>query len=291
MRGSTGDRLFYWINYTLLTAISFTCLFPMLHIISLSLSDTHSIISGKVSVWPIGLTLESYVSLLEGTNVIKAFRNSVIIAVVGVGLSMFMTILAAYPLSREYFYMRKGFTLLMVFTMLFGAGLIPMFLVVKSLGLVNTYFALWLPALISTYNMLVMKTYFENLPNELDQAARIDGCGEFRYLTRVVLPLSTPMLATLSLFYGVSFWNAFMNVLIYVNDTSKYNLTVLVQQMIRSQSVLEELANVSPEDLASITPEGIKSAGVMVMVIPMLAVYPFLQKFFVKGVLIGSVKG
>lgn len=286
-----GDRIFYAVNYTMLSIFALTCLFPIVHVAALSLSDAQSIMSGQVSIWPKGWTLDAYVNLIKGTSVIGAFKNSVLITLVGVGLSMIMTILAAYPLSRKYFYARRSLTLIMVFTMLFGAGIIPTYLVVNGLGLVNTYFAIWMPALISTYNMLVMKSFFENLPEELNEAARIDGCGEFRLLGQIILPLSLPMIATLSLFYGVNFWNSFLNVMIYINDTYKYNLSVLIQQMVRSQMVMQELNDLHPEDLENITPEAIKSAGVMVMIIPMLLVYPFLQKYFVKGVLIGSIKG
>lgn len=291
MKSSFGDKVFYTVNAIILTLLALSCLFPFLNMASISLSDNTSILSGEVSIWPKGWSTQAYKQLLEGTNIKSAFKNSLIITFVGVGFSMAMTTLAAYPLSRKYFYARKTFTLLMVFTMLFGAGMIPTYLVVKSLGLVNTYFAIWLPSFASTYNVLVMKSFFENLPDELDEAARIDGCGELRLLGQIVLPLSLPMLATLSLFYGVSFWNAFMNVLIYMNDTSKYNMAVLVQQMVKSQSVLNEMMYMQPEDLGKITPESIKAAGVMMMVIPMLLVYPFIQKYFVKGVLIGSIKG
>jgi putative aldouronate transport system permease protein len=291
MRESLGDKVFYAVNVVVLTLIAISCLFPFLHVAAMSLSDTRSIASGEVTIWPKGLSFEAYAQLLNGTNIVNAFKNSVIITLVGVGLSMLMTLLAAYPLSRKYFYARKPLTLLMVFTMLFGAGIIPMYLVVKSLGLVDTYFAIWLPGLISTYNMLIMKSFFENMPDEIDEAARIDGCGEIRLLSRIILPLSLPMIGTLALFYGVGFWNAFMNVLIYINDTGKYNMTVLVQQMVRSQSVLTDVFHSQPEDAGKITPESIKSAGVMLMVIPMLLVYPFLQKYFVKGVMIGSIKG
>ncbi|QGH33552.1 ABC transporter permease subunit [Gracilibacillus salitolerans] len=291
MKPTLGDKIFYVINYIALSIISLTCLFPIVHMAALSLSDSHSIMSGHVSIWPKGWTIEAYITLFQGTQILGAFKNSVIITVVGVGLSMLFTIMAAYPLSRKYFYARKTFTLLMVFTMLFGAGMIPSYLVVKSLGLVDTYFAIWFPGLISTYNMLVMKSFFENLPEELEEAARIDGCGEIRLLINIILPLSVPMIATLSLFYGVGYWNMFMNVLIYINETDKYNLSVLVQQMVQSQSVMQELNEVMSEDIQNITPESVKAAGVMVMVIPMLLVYPFLQKYFVKGVLIGSIKG
>jgi putative aldouronate transport system permease protein len=202
---------------------------------------------------------------------------------------MTATIATAYPLSRRIFVARRFFTLAAVFTMLFSGGLIPTYLVVKSLGLINSYWAIWLPGLLSTYNMLVMRTFFENIPEEIEEAARIDGCNEIRLLLQIFLPLSMPVIATLVLFYGVGYWNSFMSVLIYINQTDKYNLTVLVQQMIQSQSLLQEL--VSEGEPVQVVPESLKAAGILVMVIPMLVVYPFLQKYFVKGVMLGSVKG
>jgi putative aldouronate transport system permease protein len=223
--------------------------------------------------------------------VLGAFRNSVLITLVGTALNMVFTVLTAYPLSKQYFYARRFFTLAIVFTMLFTAGLIPNYLLIKSLGLVNTYGSLWLPGLISAYNLLIVRTFFENIPEELEDAARIDGCGEWRLIIQMVLPLSLPVIATIALFYGVGHWNAFFNVLIYINDSSKFNLSVLVQNMIRSQSLMSELAQLDPDAFRNLTPEAIKSAGIIVMVLPMLIIYPFLQKYFVKGVLIGSIKG
>jgi putative aldouronate transport system permease protein len=291
MRDSVGDKIFYVLNYMFLFFVSISCLLPILHIIAVSLSDSRAVMSGIVTIWPIGWTLEPYHLLLTGTNVIKAFVNSVTITVIGVILSMLFTIMAAYPLSRKYFYGRSFLTFVIVFTMLFQGGLIPTYLVVKSLGLVNTYGALWLPGLISVFNMLVMRTFFQNIPEEVQESARIDGCGELKLMIRIILPLSMPVIATLALFYGVGYWNAFMQVLIYIHDSNKLNLTVLVQQMIQSQSVLQELNNLRPEDTAHMTPESVRAAGIIVMVIPMLIVYPFLQKYFVKGVMLGSIKG
>ncbi|MDF2648160.1 MAG: transporter permease subunit [Paenibacillus sp.] len=290
MKATLGEKVFYICNYVVLSIIALSCLLPLLHITALSLSDTHSVVSGFVTFWPRGWTFQAYEGLLKGTNVIGAFTNSVIITVVGVALSMVFSILAAYPLSRSYMYGRKPLTMFMVFTMLFGGGLIPSYLVVNGLGLVNSYFALWLPALVNTYNMLVMKTFFENIPSELVEAAKIDGSSEMQLLWKIIIPISMPMVATIALFYGVSYWNVFMNVLIYINDTSKFNLSVLVQQMVRSQSIVTEL-ELNTEEEVLMTPESIKAAGIMVMVLPMLLVYPLLQKHFVKGVMIGSIKG
>ncbi|ULL19076.1 carbohydrate ABC transporter permease [Paenibacillus sp. H1-7] len=286
---TSGERLYHGITGFILVLAAVTCLLPMVHVLSVSLSSPHAVTSGLVTLWPRGWTLESYELLFRGSKIVHALQNSVIITVVGVVLSMVFTVLAAYPLSRSYFYCRRFFTMATVFTMLFSGGLIPTYLLLKSLGLINTYGALWLPGLISTFNMLVMRTYFDGIPEELDDAARMDGCGEWRFLLQIILPLSLPVIATLSVFYAVGYWNAFFSLLIYINQTDKYNLTVLVQQMNQSQSLMQEM-NASDMQ-ASITPEGIKTAGIVVLVVPMLMVYPFLQKYFVKGVLIGAIKG
>jgi len=289
MRVSRGEKIFYFINYIVLTLIALSCILPLLNVASLSLSGAAAVASGRVSIWPVDFSFFSYSSLFKGTPIIRAFFNSLQITLIGTALSMITTIMAAYPLSRRQFYARRFFTMAMVFTMIFNGGLIPTYLVIQSLGLVNSYAALWLPALVSTYNMLLMRSAFEQLPREVDEAAKIDGCGELGVLFRVVLPLSKPMLATLALFYGVGFWNSFMSVLIYINDTAKFNMTVLVQNMIRSTSMIQDFSD--PTMLANITPEGIRSAAVIVMIIPILAVYPLLQKYFVKGVMLGSIKG
>ncbi|NEN87084.1 carbohydrate ABC transporter permease [Paenibacillus elgii] len=289
MKPTTGEKWFLAANALLLMIAGLSCLLPLLHIVSVSFSDPHAVLSGAVTLWPQGWTLESYGLLLRGSKIVSAFKNSVELTVFGVALSMIFTTMAAYPLSRRYFYMRRFWTLAIVFTMLFSGGLIPGYLLLKQLGLINTYGAIWLPGLVSTFNMLIMRTYFQGIPDELDDAARMDGCGEWRYLLRIVLPLSVPVIATLSIFYAVGYWNSFFQVLMYINQTSKFNLTVLVQQMIQSQSLMQEM-NASDMQ-AFITPEGIKTAGIVVMVLPLLLVYPFMQKYFIKGVMIGAVKG
>ncbi|WP_309120270.1 carbohydrate ABC transporter permease [Paenibacillus sp.] len=291
MKATFGEKVFYGVNYAILTLVGLSCILPMIHILALSLSDAQAVVSGRVVFWPVNVTIESYRNLIVGTDVVNAFKNNVILTVVGTALSMACTVIAAYPLSRRDMYGRRFFTLAIVFTMLFSGGIIPHYLVIKSLGLLNSYGAIWLPGLVSVFNMLVLKTYFESMPLEMEEAARIDGCNEWRLLLRIVLPLSLPVLAALTLFYAVGFWNQFMNVLLFMNDPAKYNLTVMVQQMIRSQSMMQELANLQPEDIMNMTPETLKSAGVIVMLAPMLVIYPFLQKYFVKGVMIGAIKG
>ncbi|MGG1515548.1 carbohydrate ABC transporter permease [Paenibacillus oryzisoli] len=290
MRASPGEKLFYVFNYVLLSIVGISCLLPMVHLLALSFSDQPAVLSGHVSLWPIGWNIESYKLLFKGTRILPAFGNSLVITIIGTLLSIAFTVLAAYPLSKRYFVGRKMYTLLLIFTMLFSAGLIPNYLLVKSLGMVNTYWSLWLPGLISVYNTLVLKAFFENIPAELDEAARMDGASEWLLIARIYLPLALPALATLILFYAVGYWNMFQNVLIYINSPDKMNLTVIVQQMIMN-SMLQVDQFLRPEESIQITPESIKSSGIIVMILPMLLVYPFVQKHFVKGVMIGSVKG
>lgn len=290
MKHSFGDKVFYALNNIGLALIALTCFLPLLHITALSLSEYTAIVSGFVVFWPVNFSLDNYTALINGTNIMKAFVNSVVITVTGVALSMIFTTMAAYPLSRSYCYGRRMFTLAIVFTMLFQGGMIPTFLLIKSLGLVNSYGAIWGLSLISAFNMLIMRSFFQNIPEELMESARIDGSGEWRSLISIVLPLSMPMVATLCLFYGVHYWNSFMSILIYINDTDKLNMTVIVQNMVRSQRLMQEIgANFNSDIL--LTPEGVKSAGVLVLIIPMLLVYPFLQRYFVKGIMLGSIKG
>lgn len=290
MSESYGDKLTRTIISFLLLVISISCLAPVLNILAISVSGKQAIESGKVLLWPIGFTFQSYTALIQGTRILESLWNGIIMTVGGVFLSMIFTICAAYPLSKSYFYGRRTYTMLILFTMVFSGGLIPTYLVVKNLGLIDTYWAIWMPGVISTFNMLIMRAYFEGISPEIEDAARIDGCNEWKLLHKIIFPLSMPVIATLLLFYGVGYWNSFMNVLIYINSTEKYTITVLIQQMIQSQSLLTEaLAN--DVQATELVPEGMKSAGIIILILPMVIIYPFLQKYFVKGVMLGSVKG
>lgn len=290
MKPTWGDRCFYAINYTLLILVALSCLLPFAHIAAVSLSDKSAVDSGHVWFWPIGFQLAAYKFFFAATPALTAFRNSLVITLGGVALSMLGTIAAAYPLSRSFLVGRRYFVLGTVFTMMFSGGIIPTYLVVKSLSLIDTYWSLWLTGLVSTYNMLLMKSYFENLPREIEEAAYMDGCGDIALLIRIVLPLSLPMLATIALFYGVHYWNAFMNVLMFINKTDMQNLTVVVQAM-QQKSDLMLYAAADPVQQQTLMSEMIKAAGIVVLTLPMLAAYPFLQRYFVKGMMLGSVKG
>ncbi|OXM82279.1 ABC transporter permease [Paenibacillus rigui] len=260
------------------------------------MSGSRAISSGEVLLWPKDITFSSFSNLIEDGQLLNAMKNTLLITVVGTALNIVSTIIAAYPLSRRRLKGRTFFLMLITFTMLFGGGLIPNYILIKTLGIMNSYWALWLPGLLSTYNFFVMKTFFENLPAELEESAAIDGANDLIIIWKLILPLSLPILAALTLFYAVGWWNSYMNVLMYITSSGKQSLMVKLLQMIdtTSQNLLNANATNGSEGAtmqALVSPEGIRAAAIIISVAPILCVYPFLQKYFVKGVLIGSLKG
>lgn len=279
--------------YMFLGLSSLLALFPLWYELAASFSSSRAITAGEVLLWPVEFNLHAYNRLFEDGQILVAMRNTVVITLIGTSLNMLMTILAAYPLSKRRLMGRSGLLLFITFTMLFASGIIPSFLLVKSLGLVDTYWSLWLPALISTYNLFVMKTFMEGLPEEIEESAAMDGAGDWRILTQVMLPLCKPIIASLSLFYAVGWWNSYFQVLLYITKSSHQSLMVKLYQMINQvdASLLNHAGGSEGAEQILLTPEGIKAAAIIIAVTPILCVYPFLQKHFVKGVLIGSVKG
>ncbi len=289
-RLSPGDTILMVAIYCTVGVVGLLCLLPLLHLFALSFSDNTAVAAGQVGIWPVNFTWNSMSLLFNGTTIVDNFINSVIITVVAVVLCMTGTILAAYPLSRPYFYGRRFFSFAILFTMFFGGGVIPTYLVVRALGLLDSYWALWIPGLISAWNMWVLRTSFANFPQELLDSARIDGCGDLRLLVQIILPLSLPVLATLSLYYAVGFWNSFFYVLLYLQTPSKYNLAVFVQQMVMIADLQKTMASLPEQVRQTIQPEGVRAAADLIMILPIIVVYPFIQKYFVKGSLIGSLK-
>lgn len=293
MKETMPGRAFALINYSLLFLIALTTLFPFAHILAQSVSSSRAIASGEVLLWPVDATWVNFKVVIDQGILLLAMKNSVVVAAVGTLLNMTATVLAAYPLSRRRLRGRVPLSMMIVFTMMFHAGLIPNFILIKSLGLLDSYWALWLPALISAYNMFVMKTYFEGIPAEIEESAAMEGANDIGILWRIILPLSKPMLAALSLFYAVTWWNAYFNVMVYISTSEKKTLMLHLYQLLQSVRALmggqSEVDTTQTQMLLS--PEGLKAASIVVAVTPILLVYPFLQKYFVKGVLIGSVKG
>lgn len=279
--------------YLFLGFVSLLTLFPFWYEIVASFSSSRAITSGEVFLWPIEFNTVAYQRLFDDGQLIMAMGNTVLVTVAGTLFNMVMTILAAYPLSRKRLAGRNWLLMLITFTMLFVAGLIPNFILIKSLGLMNSYWAVWLPGLISTYNMFVMKTFMEGLPGEIEESASIDGAGDWRILLQIYLPLCKPILAALSLFYAVSWWNSYFNVMLYVTKSTKLTVMVKLYQMVSAvdSNLLNSMNGNEGLEQVLLTPEALKAAAVVIVVTPILCVYPFLQKHFVKGVLIGSVKG
>lgn len=292
MKMSASEKALIYGIHLIVLLLSLVCLIPLFYTVSASISSGSALDAGKVFLWPVGFNLDAYKLLLTKHNIVRYFANSTFLTVVGTVLSLFCTILCAYPLSKKYLFRRRTISFFITFTMLFGGGMIPTFLQVRNLGLMNSYWAIWLTSLISPYNMMVMRSFFDGIPEELDESAKIDGCGEWRLLFQIYLPLSKAVLATETLFYGVSYWNTYQRIMLYIQDTKKYTLPVFIQQIVfQLQQLDTDTVDAVNAGITDVVSEGVKSAGVVVLIVPMLLVYPFLQKYFVKGVTLGAVKG
>ncbi|MFS0724015.1 carbohydrate ABC transporter permease [Paenibacillus sp. 1P07SE] len=276
------------LNGLFLILCAFAALFPMLNVLAVSFSSSRSILAGEVFLWPVEFNIQAFAKHFESGLLFTAMRNTVIITVVGTLLQMAATTLTAYSLSKKRLRGRAFFLLMILFTMLFGGGLIPMFLLLRNLHILDTFWAIWLPGLISVYNLFVMKSFFEGLPKEIEESATIDGANDPMILGKIVLPLSKPILAALSLFYAVGLWNVYAQALYFLTSTNLMPLMVRLYQLIQVNSLDSMLDN---SELNLVQPESIKASAIVISVLPILCVYPFLQKYFVKGVLLGSVKG
>ena len=285
------DRIFSVINYILLAVCAFVTLYPFLYVIATSFSSTRAINSGEVYIFPVEATITSYKSLIADGQILSSMKNTVIITVVGTVINMLLTVIAGYVLSRKRLMIRGVVLKIMIFTMMFNAGIIPNFIFFKNIGVMNSFAAIWLVNLIGVYNVVIMKNFMGNIPESLEEAARIDGANDWIILFRIMIPLSMPVIATLTLFYAVGWWNDYYTSMIYLNDPLKYPMTVKLMQMINNMSESMLKGEGVIEQGAQSTPEGVKAASIVLSTLPILCLYPFLQKYFVKGVMIGSVKG
>lgn len=290
---SMGDKVFIILVYVLLSAVMLIVLYPLIYIISASFSDPQAVVSGKVVLWPVDVTLRGYKAVFKNPKIITGFINSFIYMGVGTVVNLIMTMLCAYPLSRKEFTARNKIAALFVFTMYFSGGLMPTYMVVNKLGLINTRWAMIIPSAMSTYNMIIARTYMVNsIPDELYEAAQIDGCSPFKYLLKVVVPLCKPILAVLTLYYGIAKWNNYFDAMLYINDASLQPLTIVLREiLIQNQIDPTMLTDASALSKLQGMTELLKYAVIVVASVPVLAIYPFVQKYFVKGVTIGAVKG
>jgi putative aldouronate transport system permease protein len=290
---SYKDKIFYIVSGTILTIFFLLVLYPCIFVISASFSSGAAVQSGKVILLPVDFNLTGYETVFKTTSIWKGFLNSVIYTVAGTSINIVLTMIAAYALSRQDLVGRNGIMLFFTFTMFFNGGIITNYLLLGGLGMINTRWALLIPGAISVYNMIIAKTFIQNnVPAELLEASQIDGCSDIRYFTSVVMPLSKAVVAVMVLFYGVAHWNTYFNAMIYIFDRDLVPLTIILKEILISGQI--DPATVSDPELQEKIAQiagVIKYALIVVSMIPVLLIYPFIQKYFVKGVTIGAIKG
>jgi len=287
---SRGEKIFQSINMALLLLLAFATIFPVLYVVSVSLTPLEVVAqAGGFLIIPRHITFDAYRYILGSDLIPRAYSNTILITGVGTTINMILTVLMAYPLSRRSLPGRSWLLVFVLVPMLFSGGLIPLFILVKNLNFINTYWAVILPGAVSSYNLLLMKSFFEELPQDLFESAYLDGASDFEILYRIVLPLSTPVIATLTLFYGVSHWNGFFHALMFLTDREMQPLQVVLRDLLIGATRQEVEASL--EYMQLLPGETLKMAAVMLSIIPLLIVYPFLQKYFTKGVITGAIKG
>lgn len=290
MRESGSDRIFKGFTVAVVLLVTLSCLLPFLYIFAMSFSNKNAVLRNEVFLWPVDFDLTAYKAVFNSSSLMHSMWFSLGLTVVYTCVSLFMTVLCAYPLSRSHLVMKKPLLIYVLITMYFSGGMIPIFLNIRDLGLLDNFWALVLPSCLSTYNMILMRSFFYAMPKELEESAFVDGATDLTVLVRIILPLSKAMLATIGLFYAVSRWNGFMDSLLYINKESMFTIQVRLRQLIQSSQVSQLMEDI-PEYKNDLISETIKSACLVFSMIPVLMLYPWLQRYFVKGVMIGSVKG
>lgn len=289
IKQTRGDRTLDAINTVILIICSFITLYPMFLVAISSISGGAYVARGEVTFWPKGITFSSYKVLMHDRYFSVSMFNTLYYTLLYTAVSLFMSVLCAYPLSIKTFSGRKVIMKLVTITMFLSGGMIPSYLVVKSLGLLDSVWALILPGAISTYNMVVIRSFFEGIPGELRESAFIDGANDIVMLFKITIPLSLPVLATMTLFYATGMWNSYFSALLYISEKSRYPVQLILRNMLIEDQMSEEYASIASD--IDIVPLTLKYASIMISTLPILLVYPFVQKYFVKGALVGSLKG
>ncbi|KOO51108.1 carbohydrate ABC transporter permease [Viridibacillus sp. FSL E2-0187] len=292
MRETKTDRAFNIFNIVFLAIVALLVIYPLVFVLSASLSNPQYVLSGELWLWPKEFTLDAYEKVFKNEDIINGFVNTLKYTVFGTILNVIMTILAAYPLSRRDLKGRGFIMAFIVFTMFFSGGLIPTYLLIRDLGMLNTFWVMIIPNAVAVWNIIIMRTFFQSIPHELEESAMIDGAGNFKILWSIVLPLSFPVIAVMVLFYSVGHWNSYFQALIYLQDQDKFPLQLILRQILIQGQTDDMIKATSESFLAQqLSVEGLKYAVLIVANLPMLMLYPFLQRYFVKGVMIGSLKG
>jgi putative aldouronate transport system permease protein len=283
--------VFDYTNYSLLAVISILCLFPILYMLTVSLTDKQVYVPFQFRLWPKSWSLEAYTYILSTPSFLKALKNTIFITVVGTALNLIFTFTMAYGLTEKQMPYRRAIMGIVVVTLVFNPGIIPNYLLVKQLGLLNSYWALIWPALTNAWSLIVVKSFLESIPSELKESAKMDGCTEIGVFVRIILPLSMPAIAAFTLFFAIAHWNTYFNAVLYLTDTSKWTLQVLVKTMVLDASSNMTGSLAASTDDQVLPQETVRLASVVLAMLPILLVYPFLQKHFAKGVMLGSIKG
>ncbi|KKO54121.1 carbohydrate ABC transporter permease [Paenibacillus sp. DMB20] len=290
---SLGDRIFNVVNYALLTLVTLVVLYPLLFVVSASVSNPEFVLRGEMWFIPKGFNLDAYAKIFQNKDILLGYGNTILYTLIGTAINVVLTICAAYPLSRRDLTGRGLVTGLIVFTMFFGGGLIPTYLLIKNLNMLDTLWVMVIPNAVSVWNIIIMRTFFQqSIPGELQESAMIDGCTHFQTLLRIVLPLSMPIIAVMVLFYAVGHWNSYFNALIYLTTKERFPLQLILREIL-IQSDSGEFVKLTSESAVrmKMSVEGLKYAVLVVANLPMLVLYPFLQRYFVKGIMIGALKG
>ena len=288
-----GEHIFDVFNVILMLLLVFITVYPIYYVLVCSVSDSGALMENRGAIWyPLGMQFDAYEAVFSNPNIMTGYRTTIFVVVVGTLLSVLLTAIGAFLITRKKFAIRKGLSYMMTFTMFFGGGMIPTYLVVyQILHLGNSVWSLILPGVISVYNLLIMKTNFESIPDSLEEAAKIDGANDIIIFIRIILPLSIPILAVMVLFYGVTYWNSWFNAMLYIRDRAKYPLQLVLREilLINDTSSMNSAAGSSGDQY--MLGESIKYATIIVATVPILLVYPFIQRYFVKGIMVGAVKG
>ncbi|WP_246066794.1 carbohydrate ABC transporter permease [Paenibacillus koleovorans] len=290
MRGRRLD-LFTIVNALLMLVLMFVTVYPFVYVLNVSLSSETYVLQNAVSFWPKGFTLKWYAQVVQDERIWTGYKNTVIYTTLGTFLSLALTSMAAFALSQRHMVMRKSIMLGFVFTILFSGGMIPSYMVVQALGLLDTVWAMVIPGVINTFNVLIFRTFFEGLPEELFDAGRVDGMNDLGIFLRLVVPLSKPVFAAIGLFVAVGIWNNFYSALIYLKSADMFPLQLILRDLVISGTIASEAASQQQQGGDVVVADSLKYSTIIVSTLPILVLYPFLQKYFVKGVLLGSIKG
>ncbi|UKS25093.1 carbohydrate ABC transporter permease [Paenibacillus sp. HWE-109] len=290
MSAQRANRWFDITNVVLVTCLVLICLAPFIHILAISFSSNEPIMAGKVSLYPVDFTLEAYAKVFQNDSMIRSLGFTIVLTLLYTALCMLMTLAAAYPLSKNSLKGGRLFMFFIVVTMFFSGGLIPEYILVKDLHLMNSMWSLILPQLINPFYLIILISFIRSIPEGLEEAAQIDGCSPLQTLFRIILPLSMPIISTISLFYAVNRWNGFTDTLFYITKPGLYPLQLKLYQLIMN-NMATDMMQAEGAQMLRMTPESLKAASVMFATLPILLVYPWLQRYFVSGIMVGAVKG